>query len=196
MLDNKGNKATGHQPENPSRRIFLGGCAGLTAGLILPAGVTAALPKGGERVLSFYNTHTAEQVSTPYWIDGEYNAEGLKDLRWLLRDHRVGKAHDIDKQLFDVIYALQQKIGAGKPGKPFHVISCYRSPQTNAKLRSKSGGVAKKSLHMQGKAIDIRLPRYDTRELRKAALSLNAGGVGYYERSNFIHLDVGRVRSW
>ncbi|HED17213.1 MAG TPA: DUF882 domain-containing protein [Gammaproteobacteria bacterium] len=196
MFDNKGNPATGHKPENLSRRMFLGGCAGLTAGLILPAGVAAALPKGGERVLSFYNTHTGEQVTTPYWIDGEYNAEGLKDLRWLLRDHRIGKAHDIDTRLLDIVYALQQKIGAGKPGKPFHIISGYRSPKTNSMLSHKGRGVAKKSLHMQGKAIDIRLPHYNTLELRKAALSLNAGGVGYYQRSNFVHLDVGRVRSW
>lgn len=193
MHDLKRNKATGHKPENPSRRSFLGGFAGLTAGLILPPGVAAALPKHGERVLSFYNTHTGEKVITPYWIEGEYNTAGLKDLRWLLRDHRIGKAHDIDKQLFDVIYALQQKIGTSKP---FHVISCYRSPKTNAMLSSKGSGVAKKSLHMQGKAIDIRLPGHDTRKLRQAALSLKAGGVGYYERSNFIHLDVGRVRSW
>ncbi len=193
MFSNKRNTANCQKSVNFSRRSFLGGCAGLTAGLILPAGVSAALTKGGERVISLYNTHTGEQVTAPYWMDGEYIADGIRDLRWLLRDHRVGKAHDINLRLFDMIYTLQQKIDSNKP---FHVISCYRSPKTNAMLNKKSNGVAKKSLHMQGKAIDIRLPRYDTRKLRQAAMSLNAGGVGYYERSNFIHMDVGRVRSW
>ena len=111
----------------------------------------------------------------------------------MLRDHRSDELTAMDPSLLDLLYNLQQKTqGHG----PFHVISGYRSPSTNNKLRKNSKGVAKKSLHMQGRAIDIRLPGSELKTLQHAALSLQAGGVGYYPKSNFIHLDTGRVRFW
>ena len=99
----------------------------------------------------------------------------------------------MDTKLFDQMYLLQQTTGVNGS---FQIISAYRSPATNEKLRAKSNGVAKRSLHMQGRAIDIRLPGCDLKNLRNAALDLKAGGVGYYAKSNFIHIDTGRVRRW
>jgi len=175
-----------------SRRGFLGACIGASAGLILPKAFSAPVPMR-DRILSFYNTHTGEKLTTTYWADGQYVQEGLKDIEWLLRDHRVGKAHSMDTGILDILHVIQSRIDCQRP---FHIISGYRSPKTNSMLRHISSGVAKKSYHMQGRAIDIRVPRYDIAKLRKAALSIRAGGVGYYPKSNFIHVDTGRVRSW
>jgi uncharacterized protein YcbK (DUF882 family) len=111
----------------------------------------------------------------------------------VLRDHRTDEVAEMDPRLLDLLFNLQGKLGASTP---FHVISGYRSPRSNAMLVAKGGGVAKKSLHMQGKAIDIRLPGRELADLRKAALGLKAGGVGYYPKSDFVHVDVGRVRHW
>jgi uncharacterized protein YcbK (DUF882 family) len=114
-------------------------------------------------------------------------------LNHFLRDHRTGDAHPIDPTLFDQLYALQHQMEATAP---FHVISGYRAPQTNQMLHAHSDGVARRSLHMDGRAIDIRLPGRDLANLHKAALAMQAGGVGYYPSSDFIHLDTGRVRQW
>ncbi len=176
-----------------SRRGFLGTLVGVSGGLLMPAAF-AAPTNPVDRVLSFYNTHTGEKLTTTYWAEGQYQQDSLKEIGWLLRDHRAEQAHAIDPQLLDTIHALQSCIE--KPNCDFHIISGYRSPKTNAKLRSKSSGVAKKSFHMRGKAIDIRVPGVDIARVRKAAVSLKAGGVGYYPRSNFIHLDTGRPRAW
>jgi len=175
-----------------SRRGFLGTCVGVSAGLIVPEAFASAFIQP-ERSLTLFNTHTGEKVNTTYWAEGQYVKEGLKDIEWLLRDHRVGKAHAIDKRVLDMLHAIQCQVDCGRP---FHIISGYRSPKTNAMLRGKSSSVARKSYHMQGRAIDIRLPRFDSNKLRQAAISLKAGGVGYYPRSNFVHIDTGRVRSW
>ncbi|WP_455365189.1 DUF882 domain-containing protein [Kaarinaea lacus] len=146
-----------------------------------------------ERQLAFYNLHTGEKLTTTYWTDGNYLAAELRSINHLLRDHRSGEVQPIDKQLLDLLYALQQTVE--KEGS-YHIISGYRSPRTNARLRQQSSGVAKKSLHMLGKAIDVRLPGVDLKHLRQAALSLQLGGVGYYPKSNFVHLDTGRPRFW
>jgi uncharacterized protein YcbK (DUF882 family) len=119
--------------------------------------------------------------------------ESLREINHLLRDHRTGDTVQMDRELLDLLYSLQHKV---ESKKEFQVISGYRSPKTNAMLRSKSSGVAKKSLHMQGKAIDIRLPGTSLKNLRKAAVALKSGGVGYYPNSNFVHVDTGRVRYW
>jgi len=182
----------GKQQNLINRRNFLGTCVGVSASLILPNAFAAPIVQR-DRVLSLFNTHTGENVTATYWAEGQYVKEGLKDIEWLLRDHRVGKAHSIDKRILDALYAMQCKVDCKRP---FHIISGYRSEKTNSMLRGSSSGVAKKSFHMQGRAIDIRVPRFDTAKLRKAALSLKVGGVGYYPRSNFIHIDTGRVRSW
>ena len=175
-----------------SRRAFLGLCVGVSAGLVLPKSYAASLA-AEKRVLSFYNTHTGEKLTSTYWAEGQLVQENIREIEWLLRDHRVGKVHSIDPRLLDILYTIQCRLDCRKP---FHVISGYRSPKTNEMLRRITSGVAKNSYHMQGRAIDIRLPHFDTRRLRKAALSLKAGGVGYYPRSNFVHIDTGKVRSW
>jgi len=176
-----------------SRRGFLGTLIGVSSALILPSAYAKSVDTT-DRVLSFFNTHTGEKLTTTYWAEGQYQVDGLKEIGWLLRDHRADAAHAMDPRLIDLLYAIQNRVESQH--RPFHIISGYRSPQTNAKLSRHSSGVAKKSYHMQGKAIDIRVPGVDTARLRKAALSLKSGGVGYYARSNFVHLDTGRTRTW
>ena len=145
------------------------------------------------RALSFVHTHVDESLEVTYFRRGEYVPQALAQLDHLLRDFRTEDVHPIDPRLFDVLYDLQ--VLADREA-PFEIVSGYRSPATNAALRGHSGGVAKHSLHMEGKAIDLRMTGYDTRKLRDLALSMRCGGVGYYASSNFIHLDTGRVRSW
>lgn len=173
-----------------SRRQFLKCSTGLLLGLTLPMRLLASAP---ERQLAFYNLHTGESLRLSYWVDGDYVADALPSLNHLMRDHRTNEVYPMQPKLLDQLYVLQQLVAT--PG-PFHVISAYRSPKINQRLQVKSSGVAKKSLHMQGMAIDICLPGKSLGQLHQAALSLQAGGVGYYPRSNFIHLDVGRVRHW
>jgi uncharacterized protein YcbK (DUF882 family) len=151
------------------------------------------LAAAGERKLKLRNLHTGEKIKATYWEDGKYISETMRDVAHLLRDHRTGDKHRIDAGLMDILYDLQLRIGNKKE---FHVISGYRSPKTNRMLNSRSKGVAKKSLHMRGRAIDIRLPGTELRHLRKAALSMKAGGVGYYPQANFLHVDTGRFRTW
>jgi len=175
-----------------NRREFLRIGAGATATLIAHAGF--AKPNTLlERSLGFYNTHTDETLKTVYWAEGKYLPEGLREINRILRDFRTGDVYSMDEKLLDLLYVLQSKTGRKSR---FHIISGYRSPATNAMLSTRSAGVAKRSYHMQGKAIDIRLPGYDLNHLHEAALALKAGGVGYYPSSNFIHVDVGPVRRW
>lgn len=175
-----------------SRRNFLKAASG-TAAMVLAPTVLAKPVAQGERVLRFHNLHTGENIKATYWAEGQYIAEELAAIDHLLRDHRVNEMIKMDRHLYDLLYTLQQQVSSHKS---YHVISGYRSPATNAKLRHNSSGVAKRSLHMQGKAIDIRLPGVELKHLRQAALSLKAGGVGYYPKSNFIHVDTGRPRFW
>jgi uncharacterized protein YcbK (DUF882 family) len=177
-----------------SRRDFLTSLTGVAVALAAPGGAiaSAALPVR-DRELSFYNTHTGEQLAATFWSDGKYLDDGIEAISWLLRDHRAGVAGPMDPELLNLLYQLQTSVD--QKGQ-FHVISGYRSPKTNEMLAKRSAAVAKRSYHMQGKAIDVRLPGFDTQQLRKAALNLKAGGVGYYSKSDFVHLDVGRVRYW
>ena len=122
-----------------------------------------------------------------------YVPEAVARLERFLRDHRNGKTREIDPKLFDLLYALRERAAVKAP---FHLVSGYRSPETNEMLRSKSGGVARKSQHLLGKAIDVRLRGVDTADLRDAAIDLARGGVGFYRESDFIHLDTGGVRQW
>jgi len=176
---------------NP-RRQFLKMGLGLTTGLAMPNAFATAF-KQPERKLALLNLHTGESITSTYWAEGQYQTSELHAIDRILRDHRTGDVNHIDKDLLDLLHILHHKMD-GK--QPFHVISGYRSPKTNAMLNQQSSGVAKKSLHMQGKAIDIRLPGRHLSELRKAALNLHAGGVGYYSKSDFVHIDTGRVRHW
>jgi uncharacterized protein YcbK (DUF882 family) len=146
-----------------------------------------------ERILRFQNIHTGEKVSATYWADGIYVPEELAEIDRVLRDHRTREIATMDRNLYDLLYVLQQQV---ENQGTFQVISGYRSAKTNAMLNKTTNGVARKSLHMRGKAIDIRLPGVELKHLRQAALDLRAGGVGYYPRSNFIHVDTGRPRFW
>jgi uncharacterized protein YcbK (DUF882 family) len=176
----------------PSRRRFLHTCLGTAAALASPA-LFASRHRVSERSLMLKNLHTGESLRATFWADGHYNKDELSAVAHVLRDHRSGDVHRMDPKLLDILYALQQSVGLSGA---FHVISGYRSPASNEKLRAGSTGVAKRSLHMQGKAVDISLPGCKLSDLRQAALDLQAGGVGYYPKSGFIHVDTGNVRRW
>jgi uncharacterized protein YcbK (DUF882 family) len=146
-----------------------------------------------ERTLSFYNLHTGENLKTAYWVEGEYIPESLSDINHLLRDFRNDEIKPINLGLLNLLHDITQRLGTSKP---IQLISGYRSPSTNAKLHDRSSGVAKHSLHMDGMAADIRIPGHDLSELHKVAAAMQGGGVGYYPKSDFVHVDVGRVRYW
>lgn len=178
------------------RRLFLKmGSATLAAGLTARARASVSPDKSlsPSRQLRFYNTHTGEQSNTVYWADGIYQPEGLTEIDRILRDHRSNEISNMDTRLLDLLYLLATTLDTNER---FHVISGYRSPASNALLREKSQGVAKHSLHMEGLAIDIRVPGRALADLRLAAIGLKGGGVGYYPTSDFVHVDVGRVRTW
>jgi uncharacterized protein YcbK (DUF882 family) len=176
----------------PSRRHLLRGlAAAIAAAAVAPGRLLAA---GREpRDLSFINTHTHERLALTYFADGTYDADSLAALDWFLRDHRTGDHHPIDPALFDLLYDLRVATGTTAP---YQVISGYRSPRTNGQLREKSRGVASGSLHMQGRAIDVRLADVRSSVLRDAGIRLRRGGVGYYAASDFVHIDTGRFRTW
>ena len=166
--------------------------------LALCAGAYVATPRlaladRAPRALSFYNLHTGESLKLAYSENGSYIPSAMEALNHFMRDYRTGDVHPIDPSLFDQLYALQRRVGTPSA---YHVISGYRSPKTNQMLHTHSDGVANHSMHLEGRAIDIRLEGTDLAILHKAALSMNAGGVGYYPASDFIHLDTGRVRQW
>ena len=173
------------------RRRFLRSFGATALGL---AGARAALAGGAERrALSFIHTHTAETLTAVYYEAGAYRAGVLQQVNELLRDFRTGTVHPIDPLVLDRLFALQSVAGGDEP---FQVISGYRSPATNAVLRRASYGVAEHSLHMEGRAIDVRLPGVATARLAALARRQAGGGVGYYQVSDFVHLDTGRVRIW
>lgn len=164
----------------------------LAAVLPLPAFASRG-PSVGERRLSFDNLHTGEKLDLPYWIEGDYVPDALAEINHVLRDFRTNQVAAIDTGLLELLHRVKATLGTSRP---FQVISGYRSPASNQMLASHSSGVAKHSLHMQGMAIDVRLPGVPLADLRQAGLMLKGGGVGYYPGSNFVHLDVGRVRTW
>jgi len=146
-----------------------------------------------ERSLYFYNIYTGETLKADYWSNGQYITDVLDEINHIFRDHLTETIEAIDTNLLDLLCALKEQLGITEP---FHIISGYRTPQTNARLRKRSKRVAKNSLHMYGKAADIRVPGYSTKALRLAAIELKGGGVGYYPKSGFVHVDVGNVRYW
>jgi uncharacterized protein YcbK (DUF882 family) len=175
-----------------SRRRFLRRAAGGAGLLLAPLGALGAQASAPRRV-SFVHTHTGETLAAEYCRHGAYQASCLAQVARLLRDFRSGEVHSIDPRLLDILHGLQ--VLAGRE-VTYEVISGYRSPQTNAALRRSSAGVATHSLHMEGRAIDVRATGFPTRKLRDLALSLRGGGVGFYAREDFLHLDTGRVRTW
>jgi uncharacterized protein YcbK (DUF882 family) len=177
-----------------SRRHFLRASALAAASACLPSAFAGTKELSAKaRMLAFYNTHTGERLKAIFWAGGDYVEESLHEINHILRDPRNNQVCAIDRGLIDLLYVLRSVMDSREP---FHVISGYRSPETNAFLRSRSSGVAENSLHLVGKAIDIRVPGRKLSDLRSAALSLKGGGVGYYPRSDFVHLDIGRLRFW
>ena len=146
-----------------------------------------------ERRLSFYHTHTRETLDITYTVNGEYTDSALTEINEFLSDFRTGDVEVVDPELLDLIHDVRESL---RSGGTFEVVSAYRSPKTNEMLRARSGGVARSSQHVLGKAIDVRLRGVETDRLRDAALELQRGGVGYYQKSDFVHIDTGRVRRW
>ncbi len=177
------------------RQILKGGLA-LSAFVALPSmfmeNAIAALPTTA-RTLKLVNLHTGEKCAGAYWEHGQYLPDALAAFNRVLRDHRTGEVHAIDPKLFDLMVTLHRGV---QSNAQFEIISGYRSPASNAMLNARSSGVATRSLHMDGKAIDLRLSDTPLSTVRKTALAMKKGGVGYYPASNFVHVDTGRVRQW
>ena len=152
-----------------------------------------------QRHLKFYNIHTKEKIDVVFWADGRYNRRGLKRLNHFLRDWRANEVREIDPDVLSLVYRIRKELERDYPHLKdtyLHIISGYRSPETNAKMRRAGRGMAKNSQHIYGRAIDIHFPGVPTRVVRDIARSFRAGGVGYYPSAGFIHVDTGRVRSW
>ena len=145
------------------------------------------------RTLSFFHLHTRETITVTYKRDGAYVPTALARLNHFLRDSRTDGETNLDPQLFDILWLVRRRLGSASP---YHVVSAYRSPQTNAWLASVSSGVADNSLHMRGQAMDVILPGRSAAQVRAAGLELGMGGVGYYPRTGFVHVDTGPVRYW
>lgn len=182
-----------HTPQHARRRLLRQGAglatAALAGSLSLPARARAV-----PRALGLVHTHTRETIDLVYAVGPTYDPVALGSLNHFLRDHYSGQVGRIDPQLHDLLHAVRQALGTDRA---YEVISGYRAPATNAHLKAtRGGGVATRSLHMDGRAVDVRLPGVPLAELRDAALSLKAGGVGYYPRDQFVHIDTGRVRHW
>ena len=172
-----------------SRRYFLGLGLVVAGAALSPAAFAATLP----RRLAFYHTHTGETLSATYWERGRYVPGALSHIDYILRDFISGEERVIDRRLLDLLAELHRRTGSQAP---FEIISAYRSPSTNAMLRARSDGVAQHSYHIRAKAIDIRLRDVPLRRLHATALAMQAGGVGMYPASDFVHVDTGPVRYW
>ena len=174
-----------------TRRCFVKKSLYLAAGIVLasPLESIATLTK---HPMSFYHNHTGERLEINFSSLGSTSST-LKKLNYFLRDFRTGDVHPIDPELLNILYGIQQKSGSNGV---IEIISGYRSPATNNKLRSKNSGVAKQSLHMKGQALDFRLTDLKSSDLRDVAISLHQGGVGYYSKADFVHIDTGRHRTW
>ena len=145
------------------------------------------------KMLSFEHAHTGDKLKLTYFEQGSYIKGALQEINYLLRDYHTDDIHPIDTALLDQLFDLKQTLGVNKP---FHIVSGYRSPFTNAQLRKHSSGVAEHSFHMQGRAIDIRLEGIPTKTIKNAALAMAQGGVGYYPQNDFVHMDTGAFRTW
>ena len=185
-----------NRAENPllSRRSFLLTSAQIAIGLAVvsvPGIGAATVPK--KRSLTLLHTHNNQHLEVTYAWGDKYNPFALAKINKFLRDYKTGQAYPIDPRLLDILWAIQREMG--RKGV-YEVISGYRSPQTNGRMWHKGAGVAKNSLHMQGKAIDIRFPGISTSQIHQCAVAMERGGVGYYPKSDFVHLDTGEFRTW
>ncbi len=177
------------------RRQFIQMGLGALAASMLPLKAVASIYTRltGPCTLAFYNTHTHEQLEVCYRTGNAYCPDALAKINHILRDHRCDTVAPIDTHLLDLLYDVRCET---ETTEPFQVISGYRSPATNEMLRRNTRGVAKTSYHTKGQAIDIRIAGYSTKRLRNLCVKMRTGGVGYYARSNFVHLDIGPVRRW
>ncbi len=177
-------------------RRYLKNCQLAALAVAFTAGLPVSVNSAStieERRLSFYHTHTGETLTITYTVNGEYMDSALAEINKFLADFRTGDVQVVDPELLDFIHDVRESLSSSGT---FEVISAYRSPETNEMLRARSGGVARNSQHVLGKAIDLRLRGVETKRLRDAAIELQRGGVGYYEGSDFVHIDTGRVRRW
>lgn len=176
------------------RDLMRMGAWGVAASVVPVIGIgKAEASSRGVWGISFRQAHTGESYSGVYRVGNKYLPEAFERLNYFMRDFRTGDAFPMDPRVIDILSMIQAGVGQGKP---IEVLSGYRSPRTNAMLRNGSGGVARNSFHMYGQAVDLRVPGYNTAQLAKLAKGLRAGGVGYYARSNFVHVDTGDIRSW
>jgi uncharacterized protein YcbK (DUF882 family) len=180
------------QPKHTRRNVVLGLASAALAAATIPTALAARRPIG-LRSVALKNLHTGEHLNAVYWSEGRYVPDAMRRINWLLRDYHTDEVRRIHPDLLDLLAKLHAKL---RTREPFQVVSGYRSPATNAMLATMTDGVAQHSLHMQGMAVDIRVPDRSLVKVHHAALSLAAGGVGFYPRSDFIHVDVGRVRHW
>ena len=177
-----------------SRRSFLTRSAmAATGALLLPSTQSVASILSTERTLVFHNVHTDEELTLRCCPEQDYDRETRLRFSSLLRDHHADEVREMDAGLIDIFFALSAFTGSNGP---FKILSGYRSPETNSWLRRYSHGVAEHSMHIEGKAVDIRMEDVSIREIRQAGMALAMGGVGYYPRSGFVHLDTGRIRHW
>jgi len=179
-----------------SRRDFIkGGALTALGSLILPSSMLAS-EEEDVRSIEMFNIHTGKRIKTVYYENGEYDIDAMNEIYDLMADYRAHEVMQIDNQLIDLLHYIQKYSG----GMPIELLSGYRSPQTNYELRKHHRGVAKHSYHTLGKAADIRIPKLPLHTLRRIALHLSdyykKGGVGYYPRSGFVHVDVGPLRRW
>lgn len=178
------------------REILKTGLWAAAGSMLLPSVANAAavkLPKTGSYDINFTNTHTGEKFSGTYRAGSKYLPDAFEEINYVLRDFRTGEVFPIDPRVIDILYMVHRKTNRNGA---MQVLSGYRSPKTNNMLRNASSGVARNSLHLSGQAIDFRMAGVSTRGLRDIARGIQAGGVGYYPRSDFVHIDTGRVRSW
>ncbi len=175
-----------------NRRTFLQLSASAALTMLVPP-TALAVSRSEHRTLSFLHVHTGETLTTCYRVNGKLINRALVRISTIMRDHRTGEIKPVDPNLLDLLHCIVQEI---TPPSPINIISGYRSPQTNAALRRATSGVAKNSLHMEGRAIDIRIPGYSTQMICQLAVGLQTGGVGYYPASDFVHLDTGPVKFW
>ena len=182
-------------PSGKSRRHFLKTAGTFATFLASPVALAKTQKLTGSRTISLHNLHTEEKIKVDYWIDGKYQPEALAEIDLVLRDHRANEVCSMDPKLIDILHNIQQRT-IGNSGKPVEILSAYRSPTTNSNMRRYKRGVAKNSFHMVGQAVDIRVPGFSNRDVYQAAVDLKEGGIGYYGRSGFVHVDTGDFRTW
>ena len=188
-----------HMTDKPSTGFSRRGLLGVFAATMVVAAPTytnafGLLKGAGDiRRIRMYSGRTGESIDTIYWIEGDYIPEVLEEINYFMRDWRTGTKTKIDPRNVDIMAASHRLLDVSEP---YMLLSGYRSPQTNAMLRSRSGGVARNSLHVKGQAADLRLKSRSVSQMARAAVSCASGGVGKYSRSNFVHMDCGTVRSW